>query len=120
MEFTEEKAKEVVNKPPMAQQKYPGFYISENILDYPHQMAITKLSFPRLFLRFSDDEFAMFSSYEFWRDNLIEVQWLDPSDKPTSKREIERILTDCWNFLAEHEAEEERIYEENMLNEDEE
>lgn len=103
----------------MEKQKYPGYYISENILDHPHQMAITKLSFPRLFLRFSDDEFAMFSSYEFWRDNLIELQWLDPSDKPTSKREVEGILTECWNFLAEHEAEEERLYEENLLEEEE-
>ena len=104
----------------MEKQKYPGFYISENILDHPHQMAITKLSFPRLFLRFTDDEDAMFSSYEFWRDNLIELQWLDPSDKPTNKREVERILTECWNFLAEHEAEEDRLYDERLLEEEEE
>lgn len=97
-----------------------GFYISENILEYPGQLAITKLSFPRLFLRFEYDDAGYFASFEEWRENLITLEWLDPGDKPDDESEIDSILTDCWNFLALHEEEEEIQYEQRMWLEEEE
>lgn len=92
--------------------QYIGFYVSDNILCFPNQTAITKLSFPRLFIRWENSSDAYFSSYEKWKKSLIVIEWLDPADKPTSDREVDRILTDCWNFLALHEEEEERLFQE--------
>lgn len=92
-------------------ERYHGFYITENLLLYPEQLAITKLTAPRLFVRFNYGE-SYFSSYDDWVANHTELSWLDPDDKPTDPDEIEEILTDCWNFLALHEREEERLADE--------
>lgn len=99
-------------------ENYAGFYISENLLLYPGQLGIVKLSFPRLFLRFEYDSCGYFADYNEWKDSLINVQWLDPNDKPTNEDEIDEVLTDCWNFLALHEEEEERLFDENNGYED--
>lgn len=95
--------------------RYHGFYISENLLLYPGQLAIIKLTHPRLFVKFNYGA-SYFSSYEDWKANHTEMQWLDPDDKPEGE-EIEYHLTDCWNFLALHEREEERLADE--IDEDE-
>jgi hypothetical protein len=95
----------------MPDKKYVGFYISENILDFPGQLAITKLSFPRLFLRFEYNDESLFAYYNTWKSNLIIIEWLDPKEKPKSEVAIDAVLTDCWNFLALTEAEEERLYD---------
>src|SRR5690606_31866574 len=34
-------------------ERYHGFYITENLLLYPEQLAIVKLTHPRLFVRFN-------------------------------------------------------------------
>lgn len=98
-------------------ERYHGFYITENLLLYPEQLAITKLTHPRLFVRFNYGE-MYFSSYTDWVANHTELSWLDPEDKPVDPEEIKYILTDCWNFLALHEREEERLAEEIEDNED--
>lgn len=85
---------------------YENFYISENILAYPGQLAITKLSYPRLFIRFNYGE-SFFACYEDWKSEMVDVQWMD-ADKIT-KNEQEAILIDCWNFLALTEREEDRL-----------
>ena len=82
--------------------KYRGFYVSENILLYPDQLAIIKLTYPRLFVRFNYGD-SYFSNYEGWKNNLTDLQWLDPGDRPLSEEKVEYHLTDCWNFLALHE-----------------
>ena len=89
-------------------ERYHGFYISENLLLYPRQLAIIKLTHPRLFVRFNYGE-SYFSSYEDWKANHTSVEWLDADDKPDDPEEIDYHLTDCWNFLALHEREEERL-----------
>jgi hypothetical protein len=98
-------------KPEHQPQHFHGFYISENLLLYPTQLAITKLTHPRLFLRFDYGD-SYFASFEDFVASIAVQEWLDPNDKPTKKDEIEHILTDCWNFLALHEQEEERLAEE--------
>ena len=85
------------------------YYIAENIIDWPDQLAIVKLSYPRLFLRFDYGD-SYFASFEDFVSSIAVAEWLD-GERP-DKSEQERILTDCWNFLALHEREEERQAEE--------
>lgn len=89
--------------------QYHGFYISENILLHPAQLAIVKLTHPRLFVRFNYPD-TLFTGYDDWKANHAEVSWLDANDKPTTPEEVDSILTDCWNFLCLHEQKEEEIY----------
>lgn len=92
----------------MAQKfNYPrsSYYISENILDWDGQMSITKLSPPMAFVRFNYRE-SYFTDYETWVTAIVVIDWIG-GDK-ASPEEKEEILTDCWNFLALHEAEEEK------------
>lgn len=98
-------------------ERYHGYYITENLLLYPDQMALTKFTYPRLFVRFNYGD-SYFASYAEWVANIAVLEWLDKDDKPTDPAEIETILTDCWNFLALHEQEEERLA--NEIDEDEE
>lgn len=92
-------------------ERYHGFYIADNPLLYPGQLAITKLTHPRLFVRFNYGE-SFFATYKEWVSEHTDLQWLDPKDKPTDPDKIEEVLTDCWNFLALHEQEEERLADE--------
>lgn len=91
--------------------RYHGYYITENILLHPDQLAITKFTHPRLFIRFNYAD-AYFTDFDDWKANIAVLEWLDPDDKPISPEEIESILIDCWNFLALHEREEERLADE--------
>lgn len=89
-------------------ERYHGYYIVENLLLWPDQLGILKLSYPRLFVRFNYAE-SYFSGYEDWKANHTVVEWLDPEDKPKTEDEIDFYLTEFWNFLAQHEEEEERL-----------
>ena len=89
---------------------YHGYYISENLLLYPEQLAIIKITYPRLFLRFNYGD-SLFVSYDDWKANIAVQEWID-GERP-GEEEVEYILTECWNFLALHENEEERLYEED-------
>ena len=77
---------------------------------HPDQAAITKLTYPRLFVRFNYAD-SYFSSLNDWLANHTELEWLDPDDRPTDPDEVESILIDCWNFLELHEREEDRLAE---------
>lgn len=88
-----------------------SYYITENILDWPGQLAVIKLSPPMVFVRF-DEASAYFASYEEWRDEIFVVEWIG-SEKPDRENQ-EAIFTDIWNFLAMSEAEEERQAEEGI------
>lgn len=98
-------------------ERYHGFYCADNLLLYPGELAIIKLTHPRLFVRFNYAD-SYFSSYEDWVANHTDLQWLDADDKPEGEDEIEEILTDCWNFLALQEREEDRLAEEREDDED--
>jgi hypothetical protein len=98
-------------------ERYHGFYITENLLLYPGQLAIVKLTHPRLFVRFNYGE-SYFSCYEDWKANHTKIEWFDADDKPIDEEDIDYYLTDCWNFLALHEREEERLADEMEEDED--
>lgn len=91
---------------------YHGFYISENILLHPGKLAILKLTYPRLFLLFNYGE-TLFTDFNDFKLNIAVQEWLDPNDKPTDPGEIDDIITECWNFLALTEREEDRMYDED-------
>lgn len=94
-------------------QKYPGCWYCDNILDHPGKIGLLHLGFPRCFVLIPSSKDFQFSSFEeFILCKLVEVNWLDPSDKGT-KAEQEEVLKTLWNFCIEQEQEEERIYEEN-------
>ncbi len=92
-------------------ERYHGFYICDNLMLYPDQLAIVKLTHPRLFVRFNYGA-SYFIDFDDWVNNHTEMEWLDPDDKPESEEDVEYHLTDCWNFLAIHEREEDRLSEE--------
>jgi hypothetical protein len=87
---------------------YTNFYIAENILDHPGQLAIIKLSDPQVFVRFNYEE-SYFADYEDFVDNIIVIEWLNGASP--SRHIRDSILIDCWNFLALTEEEEERLGE---------
>lgn len=97
--------------------KYPrsSYYITENILDWDGQLAITKLSPPMVFVRFAYAD-SYFATFEQFRDALTVVEWIG-GEKP-DEEEQEAILADCWNFLALHEEEEESRYERGEYDDD--
>lgn len=71
-------------------------------------MAITKLSPPAVFVRFDYGD-SYFASFDEFVKSLTIVEWIGGEIPDDDEREA--ILTDCWNFLAEHEAEEENRFE---------
>jgi len=96
--------------------KYQKFYLSKNVLFYSEQVIIIKLSFPRLLMRFKEDSKDV--EFNFWKNNLLSFEWLDLHDKPILKKNIDKILFDCWRFLNSHKNEESHLILENnkMMN----
>ena len=92
----------------MNNQKYVGCWYCDNIIDHPDQVGLLHLGFPRCFILIPNSMEFQFSTYEEFVNGLSEVNWLDPSDKP-SEAEKERILTLLWNFSAEQEQKEEEL-----------
>lgn len=78
-------------------ERYHGFYTANNEELYPGQLAIVKLTHPRLFIRFNYANGATSYSFEEWKSHLVTVEWLDPDD--TGRDNEKAYLVDCWNFL---------------------
>lgn len=99
--------------------QYPGCWYCDNILDYPHQIGLLHLGFPRCFvLMKSDADFFFCRDFDEWLSQTAEVNWLDPSDSGTPQEQTE-VLTRLWNFAIEAEQLEEAIYAENHDSDDE-
>lgn len=89
-------------------------YYCDNILEYPNQIGLLYLGFPRCFVRFENNSESYFSDYDFWRENLAVINWLEPKEAQLySEQEKENVLITLWNFLCLQEDEEERLFEEN-------
>lgn len=97
--------------------KYPrsSYYITENILDWDGQLAITKMSPPAVFVRFNYGD-SYFATFEEFRDALTVVEWIGGETPDAADQEA--ILTDCWNFLAQHEEEEENRFDSGDYDDD--
>ena len=90
----------------MADQKYPGCWYCDNIIDHPEQVGLLYLGFPRCFVLIPSIGDFYFSTYEEFLNGLCKVNWLDPSNKGT-REEQEEVLRILWNFSAEQEEKEE-------------
>lgn len=90
------------------EQKYIGCWYCDNIIDHPDQVGLLHLGFPRCFVLIPNSTEFYFSTYEEFINGLSEINWLDPSDKPTDI-EKERVLTLLWNFSIEQERKEEEL-----------
>lgn len=92
--------------------KYPGCWYADNLIDYPDHQALIHLDFPRCIVIVRNLEDYEYSDYDEFRNNIADIQWLDPSEK-WSDEEKESTIIKLWNFSIEQEREEERLWEEN-------
>ena len=81
-----------------------NYYICENILNYDGQLGILRMKEPLCFVYFEYDDGYMVS-FEEWMEKVVRIEWLE--GKAPEDDVAEAVLTDCWNFLALHEREEE-------------
>ena len=89
-------------------------YYCDNILDYPNQIGLLYLGFPRCFVRFENNCESYFTDYDFWRENIATIDWLEPKESSNyTESEKEEVLQILWNFLCLQEEEEDRLFEEN-------
>lgn len=93
----------------MKEQKYPGCWYCDNIVDHPGQVGLLYLGFPRCFVLIPNSGDFYFATFDQFLKGLCEVNWLDPADKG-SREEQQQILELLWNFSIDQEKEEERLY----------
>lgn len=89
-------------------QKYIGCWYCDNIIDYPEQVGLIHLGFPRCFVLIPSSKEFCFSNFDSFLE-MAQVNWLDPHDKGTAK-EQEEVLIRLWNFSVEQERKEEELY----------
>ena len=87
-----------------------SWWFCENIINHSGQVGLLRLDFPRVFILIKDYEIAYWASYEAFKNDIIELNFLDPADREGA--DIDEIVTDAWNFLALTEEEEDRLAEE--------
>lgn len=84
------------------------WWLADNIVSHPGQIALIKMDFPQVFILIRDYAEAMFADFEEFKDGIAEVNFFNPADRDEAN--IDEILTDAWNFLSLEEEEEERRY----------
>lgn len=94
--------------------KYPGCYWCDNIIDYYGMIGLLHLDFPRCFILIPDDNAFEFSDYDSWRENLAQINWLDPSEQ-WSEADKERVITKLWNFSVEYDRKNEELFDDDIL-----
>lgn len=83
------------------------WWYCDNVVSYPHIIALLHMDFPRVFILIRDYEEAYFATYEEFRDGIAEINFFDSTDRDNA--DIDALLTDAWNFLALQEEEDERL-----------
>jgi len=86
---------------------YANWWYCDNIICNTGMVGLLHLGFPRVFILMRDYDTAYFAGYEDWKEQLVEVNFLDPEDREGA--DLDDLLTDAWNFLALTEREEERL-----------
>ena len=84
------------------------WWLADNIVSHPGQIALIKMDFPQVFILIRDYGEAMFAGFYDFKDRIAEINFFNPADRGGVN--IEEILTDAWNFLSLEEEEEERRY----------
>lgn len=87
-------------------EKFKNFFWGENKIFFPEEEFVIKLSYPRVFVRYTVSE--SFVDYETFKHNVVEIQYLD-GERPGEK-EQEEIIIDIWNYIGI----EERLLEDDL------
>ncbi len=92
------------------------WWYCDNIVNHPGQVGLLHMGFPRLFILIRDYDTAYWSEYERWKNDIVEVTFMERADaKETTKEQLDALLTDAWNFLILEEEEEEKQAEQSMM-----
>ena len=90
-------------------ERTKNWWYCDNIIDHPKQVGLLHMGFPRVFILMRDYDVAYWAAYEKWKEDLIEVNFFDRTDRlNTTEGDLEILLIDAWNFLCLEEQEEER------------
>lgn len=92
----------------MSKQEYIGCWYCDNIIDYPEQVGLLHLGFPRCFVLIPSSTDFYFSTFESFLQ-MAKVNWLDPLDKGTPEEQKETLIR-LWNFSVKQESKEEELY----------
>lgn len=95
-------------------KNFPGCWYCDNIVDYPEQIGLLHLGFPRCFVLIPNQSEFFWSDYNEFRSQISEINWLDPNDMGTP-HEQEEVLTLLWNFSIAQERMEEQLYEQESF-----
>ena len=111
-------AKNNMNEPirDIAIEKSQSWWFCENLVNHIGQIGLLRMDFPRVFILVRNYEEIYPCSFEEFRDNIAELNFLDPKDR--KDQDIESILIDAWNFLSLQEAAEDALSEEYLNDED--
>ena len=93
-----------------------SWWYCDNIVNHPGQIGFLHMGFPRVFILLRDGD-DIFADFERFRDELAEVNFLDPSEREGA--DIEELLRQAYNFLVLQDEEEERLALERMKEDDE-
>lgn len=95
---------------------YTACWYCDNIVDHPEQVGLLHLDFPRCFVLVPNSyEFNM-SSYEDFKNEHCQINWLDPSEDVDEKTKDE-VLDRLWNFMVAQEREEEDLASDREIEE---
>ena len=99
---------------PSKNQKYPGCWYCDNIVDYPNMFGLLHLGFPRCIILVRNMKDFLYSDYDEFRENIADIQWLDPAEN-WSAAPREEVIIKLWNFSIEQERLEEEIYNDELI-----
>lgn len=93
---------------------YTNCFYCDNLIAHPNIVGLLYLGFPRCFVlvRNKDEYFGARDYDTFMAKSVVEVNWLDPSER-ASKADKEVVLIKLWNFSMAQEDMEDELYEQN-------
>lgn len=93
---------------------YTNCFYCDNLIAHPDIVGLLYLGFPRCFVlvRNKDEYFGARDYDTFMAKSVVEVNWLDPSER-ASKADKEAVLIKLWNFSVAQEDMEDELYEQN-------
>jgi len=77
-------------------ESHKHFVLGENRQWFPDEEFIVHLADPRCYIRF-DTSVSMLGSYDEFLKAIASVQWID--GKP-SENEVQKTLTNAWQFFS--------------------
>ena len=91
-------------------ERSQSWWFCENLVNHQGQIGLLRMDFPRVFILVRNYEELYPCTFEDFRDNIAELNFLDPKERGTEEN-ID-ILIDAWNFLSLQEAAEDDLAQE--------